>query len=123
MANRSIEAWTGNGHWLQVSGWGFRHDPDASTATGLSLLPDDGEPVAIVPEQTYRVVVSNYLIASWSDRDGYDFPIRKLDVAANGTDLKALVMAALREAGRDGIAPAVDGRICNTRTEGPCRLP
>jgi 2',3'-cyclic-nucleotide 2'-phosphodiesterase (5'-nucleotidase family) len=123
VANRSVEAWAGNGHWLQVGGWGFRHDPDAGTATGLALLPAGGEPVAIDPAATYRVVVNDYLIADWADRDGYTFPVRRLNVAADGTDLKVVVMEALRAAGEDGIAPAVEGRICNTLRPGPCRLP
>ncbi|MDG1483287.1 MAG: 5'-nucleotidase C-terminal domain-containing protein [Myxococcota bacterium] len=123
VAARSVEAWEGNGHWLQVSGWGFRHDPEAGTAADLALLPAGGEAVAIDPEATYRVVVNDYLIADWSDRDGYTFPIRALDVAADGTDLKGVVMEALRAAGADGISPEVEGRVCNTLRAGACRLP
>ncbi|MFT5684668.1 MAG: 2',3'-cyclic-nucleotide 2'-phosphodiesterase (5'-nucleotidase family) [Myxococcota bacterium] len=123
VADRSIADWDGNGHWLQISGWGFRHDPDAATATGLSLLPVGDSAVAIDPAKTYRVVVNDYLLADWSDRDGYTFPVRKVGVAADGTDLKMVVMAALRAAGDTGISPAVEGRICNTRRPGACRLP
>ena len=123
MASRSVEGWAGNGHWLQISGWGFRHDPQAGTATALALLPADGEAVAIEPDRTYTVVVNDYLIADWSDRDGYTFPIRKQDVPENGTDLKEVVAAALMAAGDDGIAPTIEGRICNTQRPGPCRLP
>ncbi len=122
VADRSVEAWSGNGHWLQVSGWGFRHDPSAGTATELTLLPRDGGARAIDPEETYRVVTNDYLISSTS-RDGYTFPVRQVDVPENGTDLKAVVMEALRAAGEAGIAPEVDGRVCNTQRAGPCRLP
>ena len=36
-----------------------------------------------------------------------------------GPDLKALVLTALAAA-PDGIAPAAEGRICNSQRPGPC---
>jgi hypothetical protein len=35
-------------------------------------------------------------------------------------DLKQLVVDALRAAGEAGIAPEVEGRICNPERAGPC---
>ena len=124
VAARSVEAWSGNGHWLQLSGWGFRHDPEAGTATDLALLPLDGGAAApINPHATYTAVVNEYIIADWSDRDGYTFPIRRVGVPEDETDLKVVVTEALEAAGDQGIAPEIDGRICNPQRPGPCRLP
>ena len=109
----------------QISGWGFRHNPADESATELSLLPlDGGDATPIDPAATYTVVVNDYLINESMDRDGYTFPIRKLDVPENGTDLKEVTVEKLRAAGEAGIAPERDGRICNTEEQGaPCRLP
>jgi len=132
VAARSVEAWEGNGHWLQVGGWGFHHDPDAEDpaqrATKVSLLPAGGDAVAIDPDKVYRVVVNDYLISDRYDRDGYTFDFTKIDTPEDGTDLKQVVTGLLRDAGDAGISLAVDGRICNAQEAAkadppPCRIP
>lgn len=128
VANRSVEGWEGNGHWLQISGWGFVHDPDANggdgSATSLSLLPPGGEPVPIDPAATYRVVTNEYLVTSdYGDRDGYTFEVRYVDDVPQGeVDLKERFADLLRA--QPVTTLPLDGRICNTqRPDAPCRVP
>jgi len=128
VADRAVEAWEGNGHWLQVSGWGFIHDPEANdgkgSATRLHLLPADGEPVPIDPEATYKAVVNEYLVTDkYGDRDGYKFEVRYIgEVPASPPDVKVLFGAHLKQAPVTTLS--TDGRVCNTtRPEAPCRIP
>jgi hypothetical protein len=52
-------------------------------------------------------------------------PDMEVPSAAAGTDLKDVVIAALRAAGVAGISPAWDGRICNAadrrHAQAPCQ--
>jgi len=127
VADRAVQAWTGNGHWLQVSGWGFVHDPDANegegTATRLHLLPADGEPVPVDPTETYKVVANEYLVTNkYGDRDGYTFEVRYVgEVPASPPDVKELFGAFLKKNATTTLA--TEGRICNTqRPDAPCRI-
>lgn len=111
---RSIHDWTGNGHWLQLSGVAFVHDPVEGTASRLTLL-STGE--LIRPEQRLVAVVPSFLVdPSIGDQDGYTMLSGGTPL---GVDLKDLVLAALAAAG-EGIAPLKEGRICTAGTEGPC---
>ena len=128
VADRAVEAWEGNGHWLQVSGWGFIHDPTANdgagSATRLHLLPKDGEPIPIDPNATYTVVANEYLVTDkYGDRDGYTFEVRYVgDVPANPPDVKVLFGQHLRQNAETTLP--TEGRICNTtRPDAPCRIP
>lgn len=121
--DQSVSDWTGMGHWLQVSGLVFRHDPDTEKVTGAWIATEDGfDPVE--PDATYRLVTVNYLIdPSIGDQDGYTMLSKDMvqEVDANGTDLKDQVLKALEAAGDAGIAPVREGRICNAQEEGaPC---
>ncbi|MFN7143803.1 MAG: bifunctional metallophosphatase/5'-nucleotidase [Myxococcota bacterium] len=111
---RAVEAWTGNGHWLQVSGLAWVHDPVAGTASKPTLLPD-GRPIADTDRLV--VVVPAFLADPSTGQDGYTM----LPAAASltGPDLKQLVLDALA-GDADGIAPVVEGRICNPARPGPC---
>ncbi len=112
--DRSVHDWTGNGHWLQISGLAFVHDPATGTASRLTLL-STGE--RIQPEQRLVAVVPSFLVdPSIGDQDGYTM---LSGGTALGVDLKDLVLAALADAG-EGIAPAKEGRICTAGAEGPC---
>jgi len=118
IVDHSVEDWTGSGHWLQVAGFGFVHDPEAGTATQLSLFTEDG-PRLIAPDETIRAVTGNYLLEpKWGDQDGYSMLSQEL-VVAEGLDLKAVLVDAFSAE----IAPVVEGRICNTQREGPCLIP
>jgi 2',3'-cyclic-nucleotide 2'-phosphodiesterase (5'-nucleotidase family) len=130
VADRAVQAWEGNGHWLQISGWGYIHNPDANdgagSATRLHLLPRDGAPVPIDPQATYKVVANEYLVTkAYGDRDGYTFPARYLgsDDPKAVPDVKQLFGAHLKQ--NPTTTLAVDGRICNPtrRPEAPCRIP
>lgn len=128
VADRAVQAWEGNGHWLQVSGWGFIHDPDAhdgqGSATRLHLLPANGEPVPIEPTATYIAVANEYLVTDqYGDRDGYTFPVRYVgDVPAEPPDVKLLFGTMLARSPQTSLP--TEGRICNTRRpDAPCRIP
>ncbi|QTR49659.1 5'-nucleotidase C-terminal domain-containing protein [Candidatus Thiothrix anitrata] len=42
VVNHAITDWTGNGRWLQVSGFAFKHNPATGTAEQLSLITRRG---------------------------------------------------------------------------------
>jgi 2',3'-cyclic-nucleotide 2'-phosphodiesterase (5'-nucleotidase family) len=104
--DRAVQGWTGSGHWLQIAGFAYRHDPIAGAATGLTLLTPAG-PRAIRPEETLLAVTNDYLLGGG---DGYAVltEVERLDTL---TPLKTLLVDALRSGGP--IAPTVEGRICH----------
>ncbi|MEE8525911.1 MAG: 5'-nucleotidase C-terminal domain-containing protein [Thermoanaerobaculia bacterium] len=116
--SHAITDWTGSGHWLQISGFAFRHDPDLRTADRLTLLTPAG-PRPIVPDEELLVVTSGFVAAG---NDGFEMLSEDLIVPYDGgpVDLRDLVVAGLAAAADEGISPAVEGRICNTRRDGPC---
>jgi 2',3'-cyclic-nucleotide 2'-phosphodiesterase (5'-nucleotidase family) len=118
---RAVEGWTGSGHWLQIAGFAFRHDPERHTARGLALLTPEG-PRPVDPEEVLRVVTSAYVADPKTDQDGYRMLTREMwvDEEPARKTLKALVIEALRRAEPGGIAPQVEGRICSTDRDGPC---
>ena len=120
MLDRAVTGWDGNGWWLQVSGLAFRHDPQAGTATGVTLLTAGG-PRPLDPHERILAVTQTFLVdPAMGDQDGYTM-LNPQQVVAAGPDLKQRVIDALGAAGTAGIAPAVEGRICNPiRDELPC---
>lgn len=123
VANRSIAEWTGNGHWLQISGFAFRHNPDKGTAEDLSLITPQGlRPVK--PDDSILAVTGDYLLDASGDQDGYRMLGESLivDPSQPRIELKDKVIEALQQAGSTGIAPQVEGRICNTARRGLCLL-
>lgn len=127
VAGQAARAWPGSGSWLQVSGFAYAHDQAARTARQVTLLaPDGARPVR--DDETVLVVTGDYLInPDIGDQDGYVMLDRSQVVegcAANGQDLKKVVETALKAAGPQGIAPAVEGRICQPGEKGkgdsPC---
>jgi hypothetical protein len=114
--SHSVSDWTGNGHWLQVSGLVFRHDPEKEKADQLHLITTAGlKPIA--PEDQLNVVVNDYLIDSQGNRDGYSMLSEALLIhpQAQRPDLRDIVIKALLEAGDKGISPKREGRICNSQ--------
>ena len=63
-------------------------------------------------------VVPQFLVDPAGGQDGYT--MLKAGTSAPGPDLKELVYAALARAGDTGIAPTLEGRICNSERPGPC---
>ena len=125
VVSRAVENWKGRGHWLQVSGFAFRHDPGTTTATGLTLLTGPGSPRPVRPDETLRLVTTDYLLdPKQGDQDGYAM-LHLNQVKEEGSrDLKDVVIAALDQAEPQGIAPVLEGRICNPseRPDAPCLL-
>jgi 2',3'-cyclic-nucleotide 2'-phosphodiesterase (5'-nucleotidase family) len=121
---KSIDGWPGHGRWLQVAGLAFEHDSVRGRIDGLTLLGPDG-PCRIASEDELLVVTSGFLLdPSIGDQDGYRMLNRAqiVDPEAAAPDLVDLVVAALLKADGTGIAPQVEGRICDRRTtpEAPC---
>ena len=116
----AVTDWTGNGHWLQVAGLAFVHDPDSGTASRLTLLTADGaRPIA--PDEELLVVTNEFLVDPSGGQDGFAMLGPGQVVARDPSrDLKRLVVEALVAAGEDGIPPRSEGRICNPRRPGPC---
>lgn len=116
---RSVRDWTGQGHWLQVAGIAFRHDPATASVSDLTLLTPDG-PRPLGPDESVEAVTVTYLTTPETGQDGYTM-IQPAHVrGAPGPAVKDLVLAGLRAAGDAGIAPSVEGRICNPQRPGPC---
>ncbi|MEM7350453.1 MAG: bifunctional metallophosphatase/5'-nucleotidase [Acidobacteriota bacterium] len=121
VVSHAVTDWTGNGKWLQVAGFAFRHDPAAATADRLTLLTADG-PRPVDPDEELLVVTSSFLADPKTGQDGYTMLTEDLQVPPEGdpVTLRDLVVAGLAAAGTEGIAPSVDGRICNAERDGPC---
>ncbi len=115
--NRSIQGWTGGGHWLQISGFAYVHDPKAGTASRFTLLTPKG-PRALTAKDKLVAVVPQFLVDPAGGQDGYT--MLQAGASSPGPDLKELVYMALARAGNEGIAPTLEGRICNTERPGPC---
>jgi 2',3'-cyclic-nucleotide 2'-phosphodiesterase (5'-nucleotidase family) len=122
VAEQSLRAWPGSGSWLQISGFAWVHDTQGKTATGLTLLTPQG-PRPVRPDEEILAAVDDYLVnPEIGDQDGYVMlqPSRIVGgCAADGHDLKKVVETALRAAQPQGIAPRVEGRICQPG-QSPC---
>jgi 2',3'-cyclic-nucleotide 2'-phosphodiesterase (5'-nucleotidase family) len=101
----SISDWTGRGHFLQIAGFAFRHDTAAGTAGPIALLG----PTRVARSKEPILAVTNGYVGGGGD--GYTM-LANAKVIATGPDLKDLVIKALAAAGKDGIAPVREGRIC-----------
>lgn len=116
--SHSVETWTGNGWWLQVSGIAFRHDPKEERAYDLTLLTDKG-PRPVQPEEEIWLAANDYIAGG---RDGYAMLGPQAEVpGAPSPNLEDLIKQALAAAGPEGIKPQKEGRICNTQeADQPC---
>ena len=116
-AEHAVEGWSGEGKWMQVSGFAFRHDPETGTVDGLTLLAADG-PRPVDPKEELLLVTGNYVA---SGRDGYTMLNTEMHLEVeNPPVLRNLVVEKLKATRAEGIAPKVEGRICNTREPGDC---
>ena len=109
--DHSVEDWTGNGHWLQLAGMAWRHDPDKGKATDLHLLTPEG-PVKVKPDTVIKAAVMEYLVNTKYDQDGYTMLKPEMVIAEDDIDLKGLLRADFAANEATGISPAVKGRIC-----------
>lgn len=106
---RSVQDWTGQGHFLQISGLRFAFDPSTGAVRGLALQSAAAS-APLLPDQKIRVVVPEYLAQG---NDGYSMLHPGL-IVAEGEDLKSLLMARAQRAEPAGLNPQLEGRICNT---------
>ncbi len=110
----SVSNWTANGHWLQVGGLSFIHNPEEESVEHIHLH-HDSLPLSDKSTGKVRVVMPHYLLSSDTDQDGYTMVhenmIQRCD--ANGSELKYLLSDYLKQHPQ-GIAPQRDLRICNT---------
>ena len=124
VADQSVRGWPGSGSWLQISGFGFRHDAAARRASALSWLAPSPHPVR--PDETVLAVTGDYLVnPAAGDQDGYTMlgPAQFVkECPMEGRDLKDLIIDELRKAEPRGIAPAFEGRICQGLPLAPCLL-
>lgn len=126
VVERAVEDWTGNGWWLQISGFSFRHDPKSGRADQLMLWEASGSR-PIKPEEEIYAVVNEFLInPAQGDQDGYTMLSLDQEVSVSyNPELLDLVCEGLKAAGTNGkdggIAPKVEGRICNTTRPQHCR--
>ncbi len=123
VVNHAITDWTGNGRWLQISGFAFRHDPAQQTATGLSLITPQGlRPIQ--PDEMLLAVTNDYLLNEAGDQDGYRMlkSAMKVHPEQATVDLKAQLIDVLARTRDTGIAPTVEGRICNLQQTPRCPL-
>ena len=116
--SHAVEDDSGNGWWLQISGMAFRHNPETKTADSLTLLTPEG-PRPIDPKEDVLVVTNEFLAEGG---DGYQV-LRTQNVmnAGRPPDLKQLVIQGLIAQKDKGIAPQIEGRICNSTRKGPCQ--
>lgn len=121
IAERAVQDWTGNGWWLQIAGFAFRHHPDTEGISDLTLLTPEG-PRPVRPDEEILAVTSDFLSNPATGQDGYSMidPAARLTPVEGAPDLRALVTKALRAAEPEGIAPERQGRICNLQRPGPC---
>lgn len=121
IAERAVQDWTGNGWWLQIAGFAFRHHPDTEGISDLTLLTPEG-PRPVRPDEEILAVTSDFLSNPATGQDGYSMidPAARLTPVEGAPDLRALVTKALRAAEPEGIAPERQGRICNPQRPGPC---
>ncbi len=125
---RAVTGWTGQGHWLQIAGFAFKHDPKNSSVSDVTLLGPN--PRRIDPQEKLLAVVNTFLLDPTKGQDGYVMlspsnivgPDSLRRDLVSGPDLKQIVVDAFKIARAEGIAPRLEGRICNAAQEkaGPC---
>lgn len=115
----SITGWPGEGRWLQISGFAWRHGTQDGSVEDITLLTDEG-PHLIQPDEVILAVVNNFLLdPALGNQDGYSMLSKSLIVSQPDAapNLGDLVIDALKDAGSKGIAPKVEGRICSMPQE------
>jgi len=120
VAQRAVSEYPGQGRWLQIAGFAFRHNVNTGRAGAVTLLTASG-PRPVDDAERILAVTGNFLLdPGIGDQDGYTM-LGKHQVVGGGTppDLKDLMLAALDRAGSTGIAPVVHGRICEVPAPRP----
>jgi 2',3'-cyclic-nucleotide 2'-phosphodiesterase (5'-nucleotidase family) len=115
---RATEEWSGKGHWLQISGFAFTHDPRKAKGHRVDAisLVRNGK-LMTLPDRPLQAITYKFLVEGG---DGYDM-LKPLKWVSVGVSLKERLRQILR-ASTKPIQPHVDGRICNLAEVGrrPC---
>ncbi|NQZ08671.1 MAG: 5'-nucleotidase C-terminal domain-containing protein [Algicola sp.] len=119
VVTRSVEDWTGNGWFLQVSGMAFRHDAKTQQISHLSLVDSEGNITPVKDDDKILASVNNYMAdPSIADQDGYTMLNLESQVfyADKLIALKQAVVNDIKAkwAVGEGIAPKLAGRICSS---------
>lgn len=124
VVEHAVSRWPGEGRWLQIAGFAWRHDTQQGRVDGLSLVTAQGAR-PIRPDEPILAVVNRFLLdPGIGDQDGYRMLNldQRVSTDTPPSDLLALTLTGLRAAGEVGIAPRVEGRICTlpATVEQPC---
>jgi hypothetical protein len=106
---RATENWIGEGHWLQISGFVFKHDPrnpEGQRVDDIRLF-QNGK-VSDLPDRPLKLVTNKFLIKGG---DEYQM-LKNLKWVSVAASLKERIRSILDDRIAP-IAPRVDGRICN----------
>lgn len=123
VAGQAVRGWPGSGTWLQIAGFAFRHDTANRSVSNLTWL-GGGTRRSVAPTDEVLAVTADYLInPDIGDQDGYLMLNQSQVVkgcAANGVDLKDILIRGIKAAEPKGIAPRAEGRICQGTPGAPC---
>jgi 2',3'-cyclic-nucleotide 2'-phosphodiesterase (5'-nucleotidase family) len=121
MIERATTEWESAGWFLQIAGFAYRFDPATGKVGDLTLLTPQG-PRPIRPEDEFLAVTNDFLTDPRFGQDGYAMltPDRLVPIDPPVPSLRDLVIEALQQAEPAGIAPVLQGRICNSERPGPC---
>lgn len=110
--DHSVSNWTANGHWLQIAGFVFIHDPEQQQASHIHLK---NETENETDNEKIRAVLPYYLIADNTDHDGYIMLNEKMQVECeyNGARIKSMFTELLKNQ-TTPLESQRDFRICNT---------
>lgn len=122
----AVQSWP-SGHFLQVSGIAFRHDPVSSTVSDIHMVRPEGlKPLDLSAE--LNVAMPRFLVdPKKGDQDGFGDDgaggLSMIDAVESGASMRDALIEALKVAGKEGIAPEREGRICRTDLpDRPCLI-
>ncbi len=123
--NHSIEDWTGNGWWLQVSGLTYRHNVELGEASDLQLIDRQGNLQPVKADDQILAVVGDFIAdPAKGNQDGYTMLNLNNEVKyGKELDLQDVVTKAISAQWQQGnaISPALPGRVCSSdRSNLPC---
>ncbi len=106
---RAVEDWVGQGHWLQISGFAFKHDPRQPIGHRVEdiQLFQNGI-LKNLPDRPIRIATNRFLMEGG---DGYDM-LKNVKSDSVVPSLKKHILRILGSE-KTPIGPIVDGRICS----------
>ena len=118
LLERATEDWVGQGHWLQISGFAYKHDPrnpEGHRVEDIRLFKKGK--LYDLPDRPLMAVTNKFLMEGG---DGYDLlkPLKRVTVIKSLKKRLLEVLATTKKA----IGPKRDGRICQITEIGhwPC---